>query len=418
MNDANGPAGTTDASRAGAQTLIEGLRVVELCDPEAGRVGAAFTGKLLADFGADVVKLEPPRGDASRREGPFAGDDPSGETSATFLQYNTSKRGVTLNIETGLGFRLLESLLDEADVFLTDLTRGAWPPALVGSVQRRGVAQGLLVVAVTPFGLEGPAADDVSAPLTVAHGSGGAHNLANAFGARMGPPLPLPAHSFEADAGLAAAVATLAALHERRSSGVGQLIDVAEVEAIASLDRVDNSLQVNGPAMGGPRNARDGMMESRDGFTVLVTGQPHQWRSMLTLLGDPAWAFDESGETRSRTEIAKESREAMQAWVGDRSKAEIYHATQAEGVPTGPVLTPTEVLASEQEAVRGFFEPIRHPVAGDLRYTGYSAKFGALGLRRGAAPLLGQHNVEILQPLLAALPGGWSLAQARRAGVL
>jgi len=407
-----------DPTRLHSDRLMDGVRVVELCDGGAGRVSAAFACKLLADFGADVIKVEPPQGDASRRGGPFSSDSPSAETSATFLQYNTSKRGVTLEIGTALGFRVLESLLDSADVFLTDLSRADWPAALIASVQRRGESQGLLVVAVTPFGLEGPDADVVASPLTVAHASGGAHNLVNAFSTEFGGALPLPAHTFEADAGMAAAVAVLAALHERRSSGVGQLIDVAEIEAIATLDRVDHSIQVNGPAMGGPRDARDGMIESKDGFTVLVTGQAHQWRSMLELLGDPAWAFDAEGEPRPRTEVAKESKQAIREWVGDRSKAAVYHATQAEGVPTGPVLTPTEVLASAQEEARGFFAPIAHPVAGTLRYPGYSARFAELRLSRGPAPTLGQHNGEILGPLLAALPGGWTVALGRRAGAL
>ena len=238
-----------DPTQPRPPTLIDGVRVVELCDARAGRIAAAFTGKLLAGFGADVVKVEPPGGDASRREGPFAADVPSAETSATFLHYNTGKRGVTLDITTALGFRMLESLLDSADVFLTDLERAAWPRALVESVQRRGETQALLVVAVTPFGIDGPDADVPSAPLTVAHASAGAWNLVSGFGARGSHPMPLPAHTFAADAGLSAGVATLAALHERASSGIGQLIDASEVDAITTLDRVDTSIHVNGPAM-------------------------------------------------------------------------------------------------------------------------------------------------------------------------
>ena len=394
--------------------MIDGLRVVELCDPRAGAVAAAFAGKLLADFGADVVKVEPPAGDPSRRVGPFATQAPSRDSGALFLQYNTNKRGVTLDIETAAGFRLLESLLDSADVFLTDLRRAAWPPALVRSVQRRGESQGLLVVAVTPQGLDGPDADLPSTLLTLGHRSGAAFNLVHMFGRRFGDPVPLPGRVLEADAGMAAAIATLAAGLERSRGGIGQLIDVAGAEAVQSLDRVDNSVQVNGPPMGGTRMGRDGVLPCRDGFVVMVTGQQHQWRTMLTLLGDPAWAFDEEGKERSWSEIVDEMREALRAWAGDRSKAEVYHAAQTAGVPTGAVMTPTEVLASPQEKAREFFEPISHPLAGQLRYTGYSARFGDLLISRRAAPALGQHNAEILGPLLE----GWTLAQARRAGVI
>ena len=419
MTESDSPAGD---STAGAG-LLQGLRVVELCDPHAGRVGAAFAGKLLADFGADVIKVEPPAGDAARRVGPFAHthahapagttEAPSRETSALFLQYNTSKRGVTLAIDTAAGFRLLESLLDSAEIFLTDL-QGEWPPGLVESVQRRGMSQALLVVVVTPYGLTGPDATLPSAALTVAHRSGSAFNLVNVFGTRFSDPVPLAGHSFEADAGIAAVVATLAALHERPRTNIGQLIDIAETEALQSLDRVDSSVRVNGPKMSGTLPVHDGMMRCSDGVTIMVTGQAHQWRTMLDLLGDPAWAFDADGKPRPRTQISDEVRTAMRDWVGERTRAEVYHATQAVGVPTGPVLTPAEVLASEQEAARDFFEPLTHPVAGTLRYPGFAARFGDLAMRRSAAPTLGQHNAEILEPLLE----GAGLAQARRAGVL
>lgn len=394
--------------------LIDGLRVVELCDPRAGAVAAAFAGKLLADFGADVVKVEPPAGDPSRRVGPFATATPSRDSGALFLQYNTNKRGVTLDIGTAAGFRLLEALLDSADVFLTDLQRAAWPPALLQSVRRRGESQGLLVVAVTPEGLDGPDADLPSTLLTLGHRSGSAFNLVHMFGSRSGDPIALAGRALEADAGMAAAIATLAAALERSRSGIGQLIDVGIAGAVQSLDRVDHSVQVNGPKMGGTRMGRDGVMACRDGFIVMVTGQPAQWRQMLTLLGDPAWAFDEEGEARPRSEVLDEMRDALRAWVGDRTKLEVYHAMQAAGVPTGAVMTPTEVLASAQEEARGFFESIPHPRAGPLRYAGYSARFGDLVISRHAAPTLGQHNAEILAPLLE----GWSLAQARRAQVI
>ena len=423
MTDSTTPAGAgappSEHPSEGTR-LLDGLRVVELCDAQAGRVSVAFAGKLLADFGADVVKVEPPGGDASRRVAPFAAPanascgSPSRETSALFLQYNTSKRGVTLAMDTAAGFRLLESLLDTADIFLTDLQSADWPAPLTESLQRREQSHALLVVAVTPYGLDGPDADLPSTPLTMAHRSGGAFNLVNVFGSRFGDPVPLAGHTFEADAGMAAVVATLAALHERPRSGRGQVIDVAEAEAVQSLDRVDSSIRVNGPKMAGAVLGRDGMMTCSDGFTVMVTGQAHQWRKMLDLLGDPAWAFDADGKPRPRSEITAELREATREWVGDRSKAEVYQATQAVGVPTGPVFTPTEVLASAQEAARGFFEPITHPVAGTLRYPGYSAQFGDLAMPRRPAPTLGQHNQEILEPLLE----GGSLAQARRAGVL
>jgi crotonobetainyl-CoA:carnitine CoA-transferase CaiB-like acyl-CoA transferase len=401
----------TESDRA----LLSGVRVVELSAAEDRYVAAAFAGKLLADFGADVIKVEPPGGDPSRRAGPFAGGGPQRETSTVFLQHNTSKRGVTLAINEGAGLRLLESLLEGADVFLTGMQNARWPRRLVEMVQAQEMSHGLVVVAVTPYGLDGPEAELPASPLTVGHRSGGAWNLVHAFGSTFGDPVNLPGRAFEADAGMAAALATLAALHERRSTGMGQLIDVSIAEAIQSLDRVDNSVHVNGPPTPGNQFVgREGMMACRDGYVAMVTGQPHQWRLMLELLSDPPWAFDEAGEPRPRGEIREEIREAMQAWMGDRSKEEIYHATQGAGVPTGPVFTPSEVLASAQEEARGFFQAIEHPVAGSLRYAGYSARFGEMALSQLTAPGLGQDNAEVLGPLL----GAWSAAQARRAGVI
>ena len=409
----------------GGGDLLRGLRVVE----HAQGVAAPFAAKILADFGAGVVKIEPPTGDATRRDGPFPHGLPHRETSAVFLQHNTSKRSVRLDTTTCAGRRLLDALLQDAHVFLSDLTLARATPLALDPPTLHAHHPRLLVAAVTPYGLQGPDAEIPATPLTVAHRSASAYNLVNVFGTTFGPPLPLGGRAFEADAGLAAALAIVAALLARDDDGLppAQLIDVALQDALTSLDRVDNSIAVNGPTP--PSNfviAHDARLPCKDGLLIVTAGPPHQWRALIRLIGDPPWAFDAQGELLPRKQIRARVRETLGRWAADRTRAEVYRATQEAGAPTGPVLTPSEVLDSAQQRARGFFEPLDHPHAGPLRYPRFAARFLSPSAANGsdplpddddgartAAPRLGQHTAALLAPHLAP----WSAAQARRAGI-
>ena len=402
-------------STAPRPTLLDGLRVIEL----ASEIAGPFAAKLLADAGAETIKLEPPGGDPARRTAPFAGAEPHRETSTVFLHYNTSKRSASLDLETRAGQRLLRSLLAEADVFITDWTAARLDAANAAPPTLRREYPRLIIAALTPWGLDGPAAEWPSSALTRAHASGAAAGVRRNLGADGGSPIMAGGRVHEADAGLALALAVWAALIARSNGGAGQIVDVAAVEAMMTIDRVDISIAANDggppPIMRSGRSSFGGRMDCADGHVITVTPQPHQWSGLLRAMGDPPWAYDDQGRLRDRLEIGAAAQDAIDEWARERTRDEVYRLLQTESAPAGPVLRPSEVMQSEQEQLRGFFETLRHPLAGEASYTQFAAHWSeAPRAERAPARLLGEATNEITAGALAP----WTTAQARRAGVI
>ncbi len=396
-------------------TLLDGLRVVEL----ATEVAAPFAGKLLADAGAETLKIEPPGGDSARRMAPFAGGRPHHESSTVFLHYNTSKRSAVLDLLTTAGKRVLRSLLGEADVLVTDWTPSCLAEAGADPETLRREHPRLIIAALTPWGLDGPAAEWPSSALTRAHASGAAAGVRRNLGADGGSPIMAGARVHEADAGLALALAIWAALIARDTTGEGQIVDVAAVEAMMTIDRVDISIAANDggppPIMRSGRTSFGGRMDCADGHVITVTPQPHQWGGLLRAMGDPEWGFDADGKLRDRLEISDTAQAAIDEWAGARTRDEVYRLLQTESAPAGPVLRPSEVMASEQEQLRGFFEMIEHPDVGAASYTQFAADWSETPrASRTHAPRLSEATSEIA----AAHLRPWTPAQARRAGVI
>ena len=413
MTTANAAAGGTAVERG--EPLLAGVRVVELATEIAG----PFAAKLLGDAGAEVIKVEPPGGDPARGWAPFAGERPDREAGIAWLNYNTSKRSAVLDVFSRAGRRLLLGLLEEADVLVTDFAddelsaAGLEPPLLEELFPR------LVIASLTPWGLEGEAADAPSCALTRAHASGAAAGVRRNLGSDGGAPVMAGGRVHEADAGFALALAAWSALVARERGTGGQVVEVASAEAMMTIDRVDISIAANdgGPpmAMRSGRGAFGGMMECADGHVIAVTPNPHQWRGLLRAMGDPEWAFDESGGLRDRMKLAEEAGDRIAEWAKARSRDDAYRALQAESAPAGPVLRPAEVMESEQERMRGYFEPLEHAVAGEGLYAQLPADWtGARRAARSPAPALGEATVELLGGRL----GAWNAAQARRAGVI
>ena len=396
--------------------LLAGVQVVELAEEVAG----PFAAKLLADAGAETVKIEAPVGDMARRMAPFAEPSPHRETSTTWLAYNTSKHSVVLDLETLAGRRLLQALVAAADVFVTDRTPAQLSGLHLNPEELRERYPQLIVAAVTPFGLIGSAAEWPSTALTRAHASGSAAGVRRNLGANTGAPLMAGAKVHEADGGTALALAIWAALIARERYGHGQIVDVASTDAMMNMDRVDISIAHNDggpparpPTKGG--SAFGGRLECSDGHLIAVTPQSHQWSGLIKAMGDPDWAFDSEGNLIDRMELGETAGEAIEEWAGARTRDEVFRALQSNSAPAGPVMRPSEVMNSEQERVRGFFDVLDHPVAPSGRYPQFAAQWtGSQRAPRSAAPLLGSSSADVTRPHLSP----WTPAQARRAGVI
>jgi CoA:oxalate CoA-transferase len=378
------------------ERALEGIRVLEYCDMVAG----PYCGKLLADLGAETIKVEePPAGDRARRRGPFPNDIPHPEKSGLFLYLNTNKLGVTLNVRTATGREIFRRLAQEADVLIEDRPPGQMRKWGLGYKALSALNPQLIMASLTPFGQDGPYRDYKCHTLNLHHCSGHSTQFFMARYYEPGrEPLPPGGYVGEYDSGLNTAIAVIAALLGRFAIGEGQQIDVSKQETLLGLERVDVSRFADAsdaPArMGMPVG---GLLACKDGYVILVMPQDHQWQGLISAMGNPQWAQREEYDNElSRAQHIDEIQPHVEEWVGQFGKEELYHLAQGHNVPLAPVRSPADVFNWQQPQQRGFFAEIEHPRAGRLSYPTVSYKYSETPWRaERAAPLLGEHNEEV-----------------------
>lgn len=369
--------------------------VVEVGDGVAG----AYCGKLFADYGARVIKVEPPVGSPLRHMGPF----PEGETGARdggalHLFVDTSKESVTLDLDSADGLALVRALLRRAHVLLESL-----PPArseALGLRQRalEPLNPALVVVSVTPFGLEGPYRDYEGSGFLVQALSGHMH----LSGDPTREPLALRGHQMEYQAGVHAFYAALAALMVVPTVG-GQQVDVSLLETLASIDefsrvrythggiiqrRVGNHYDVVYPVV---------IYPCRDGWVGLCVPNDAGFRRLCEAVGRPELANDPRFAEHLRVEHARELEAELLPWFLAQDAREISRILQEEHhLVCAPAQNIPEVLAEEHYRVRGFWAEQEHPQAGRVTLPGPFARLGDGAWRARPAPAPGEHNAAVL----------------------
>lgn len=372
---------------------LTGLSVLEV----GSLVAAPYCGKMLADLGADVVKVEAPgAGDPARRRGPFPDNSPHPERSALFLYLNTSKRSITLDPTKEDGGRIFRELVDEVDVLIEDYPPGTLESLGLGHAELSRTNPGLVMTSITPFGQTGPKRDYRAHPLNTYHVSGHSGVFHLPQDGELRPPPKGGSYLGEYDGGLIAAVGTLAAVMGRRRTGRGRYIDISKQEAMIGLERVDVARLANDPTPIPWRPATGGMAKTKDGYLLLTPLENHQWQGLMHAMGDPEWSKAEWFQTEAgRMEHAEEAAPHVLEWAAGLTRDEIYHRTQAEGTPSGPIRNVAEVRAWDQARARGFFVELDHPEAGKHVYPTAAYKFSKTPWAGSRAPLLGEHNREI-----------------------
>ncbi len=376
------------------ETALAGLRVIELCSLIAG----PYCTKVLADLGAEVLKIEEPtRGDPARRMGPFPEDLPHGERSGHFLYLNTNKLGVTLDVATASGRQLLHELLAHADILVEDMPPGRAEALGLRHSDLAAAYPKLIITSITPFGASGPHRDWRAYHLNLYHGSGhSSFFYQDPEEAAKGPVIG-GGYVGEYDAGLAAALASLAAVLGRLRTSRGQQVEVSEQEALVALERVDISRFANDPTPVKRPGMVGGLVRSRDGYVVITAAQDGQWKGLVEVMGRPPWALEENCRDEiNRSQHRNEIQPRIEEWAAGFSGDELYHRAQQGSVPLGPVRTVAEVMAWQQARQRGFFAEIEHPEAGRLEYPTAAYLFSKTPWRaERPAPLLGEHNDEV-----------------------
>ncbi|MDP9236346.1 MAG: CoA transferase [Chloroflexota bacterium] len=379
------------------------LRVLRILDLTSGVAGPWCT-KLLADYGADIIKIEAPGiGDPSRGHGRFPGGVPDRERSALFLWLNTSKRSVTLDIDTPTGRVLLLRLAARCDAVVHDFR----PQELarlqlahdVFAAQNRAIA----TTSVTAFGQSGPYADWTATNLT-SYASGGQHYLT---GDADREPLQNGGYQAEYQAGTWAFGATLAAILDARTKGIGQQAEVAGMEVQASIleiylpDFAYRKAETLLSRRGNFSSAVVGIFPSLDGH-VGIHAMPKNWPQLIQALDAEWMATDERFvDNRARLRNDDELSAQMFIWASGVTRAEAYERAGRFRAPISPVNTVADLLESKHLEKRGFWRTIDHPIAGPRRYPGPPARMPASPAAPRRAPLLGEHTNEVLRDLAA-----------------
>jgi crotonobetainyl-CoA:carnitine CoA-transferase CaiB-like acyl-CoA transferase len=393
-------------------TALGHLRVLEVGDG----VAAAYATKLLADLGADVVKIEQPgRGDATRRRGPFPGGVPHPEKSGVFLYLNANKRGIALDLRAARGQEVFDRLAARADLLVHDIHPTA-TAALGLEWERLGARHpGLVMTSIAPFGLSGPHAS-YRGPDVVMWSAGGVSTLNGDPAHPELPPLKAFGDQSGFQAGLNAAIGSLGALFARLATGHGEHVEVSTQESLAAiLELVFEFWPYCGlvaSRLGAKPIQPLCFMECRDGWIFLCCVEEHQWKEFVDIMGNPEWAGMEIfGDRIARGANFDALQVFLQDWCREQSVQELYEAAQRRRVPFAPVSTMGDLLASPHLRARGFFATLDHPVAGRLTMPGapYRMSVTPWALRR-PAPCLGQHTAEVLAEV------GLDAAELARAG--
>ena len=377
-------------------SALHDVKIVEYASLAAG----PYCAKLLADMGAETIKIEPPSGDAARAYGPFAGGEPDPETSSLFLYANTSKLGVTLDPAVPQGRELLLRLLDEADVFVHDLAPARALALGLDFDTLHARDERLIVTAVTPYGSSGPKADAPGHELNLCQAGGEGYLLPGGLGHELfpdAPPLRLGSHAGDYDAGVASAVATMAALLARDVHGVGQLVDVSRQEANLTLNRVTMATYESEGLVTRRANRFykfGGLFPTKDGYVVLRPTEDNHWAALAHIMGRPDLADDARfAERRERIRNGAECNTIIAEWSASHTKRDIYEACYAGGCPVGPFYDAKEIAEDPQMVARGFFIEADHAAAGRRPYPSAPYHFPATPWRMArTAPLLGEHN--------------------------
>jgi len=386
-------------------------------------VSAPYCAKLFADYGADVVKVEPIAGDASRAWGPFPGDAPHPEKSGLYFFLNTNKRGIAVDIAAARGRALFLELVGRADVLIENQLPQQLRALRLDYATLHEANPNLVVVSITPFGQTGPYAEWNGYDLNAYHLTGASHRYCG----RPGEP-PLEHGTFAADfyGAMTAATWGLAAVLGRDLVGGGQHVDVSCAEAIAATfvgGQNIGALAQDGKwerrtGVGMPLGAPATILPCKDGHVWMLALEPGQWNGLVSAMGNPEWAqIDMFQDMFSRAQNSDVIYPMIEEWTMQHGKFELMEKCQAAGCPVTAVFTVAEAAAHEHLKARDYFVDIEHPILGTIRDLGAPFKLPASpGGPVRPAPLLGQHTDEVLAESLAL--DGATITRLRTDGVI
>jgi len=376
-----------------ARGPLEGLRVIELAHIMAGPV----CGLMLADMGADVIKVERPDGDDTRR---FLPPDIDGEAAA-FMMMNRNKRGIALDLKSDGGKQALRRLLLKADVVIENYRKGTMERLGLGYETLREQNRGLIYCEISGFGRTGPYADRAGFDL-IAQGMSGLMSITGEGPGR--PPVKVGAPLSDITAGILGAMGVAAAYAARKETGRGQRVDTSLFEAgIVHTYWQSAICFATGAAPGPlgsahPLNAPYQAFETADGWINIGAANQRNWERLIALIDAPELQEDPRFLTNAaRIENLPALVDRLNAVFRNKSSADWLEILEAGGLPAGPVLSVKEMHEDPQTRARQMVTTVDHPRAGPVETIGLPVKFSETpGGVHAPAPLLGQHTRAVL----------------------
>lgn len=382
------------------EQALSGLKVIDL----SWHIAGPYCTKLLADLGADVMKIERPgKGDPSREEGPFPDDEPNLEASGLFSYLNNNKKSITLNLKTKRGVEMIKSLVKDADVLVENFRPGVMAALGLGYDVLKKINPMLVMTSISNFGQTGKYRNYEATELITQAMSG--------FLSSVGDPDREPLRAggalrmLEYNTGVFAGMSTLTAVIGRRMSGQGEHLDVSITEC-GILQRSYPTVQNSYPTAPAKYTKRYMMMPSiercKDGYIgiSILTGQ--HWQDFCVMTEMYEWIADERFTTLDkRLENKEVFQERFDKWLMEHTKEEIIQLGGEWRIPVNLVPDFEEMVDLPQYQERDSFEKVHHPVIGEVIQPGAPFHMSETPWKiNRPAPLLGEHNTAVYQKIL------------------
>jgi len=397
-----------------SSSLLEDLRIIDLSRIVAGPLAT----QILSDYGAEVIKVEQPRGgDDSRHWSPPRA--PDGQASY-FFAVNRGKKSITIDLKHPRGKALLGELARRGDILIENFKPGTMDDLGLGYATLRAANPRLIYCSISGFGATGPYRERAGYDAIMQGFTG----LMSITGEPDGPPVKVGVALIDVITALYAHGAILAAVHHRARTGEGQHLELSLMECgIAALINAATGYLVAGDVQGRWGSAHPSLVpyqafRARDGYLMVGAGNERLWKAFCGVLGAPEWASDpgyDSNDKRvgRRAELIR----LIEERLGTRARDEWLAAFAAAGLPAGPINDIGQVFADPQVRHRAMAVEVNHPTAGRVRLPGIPVKFADTPARaQGPPPLLGEHTDEVLRTVLGL--AGSQIAELRASGAV
>ena len=373
-------------------TPLEGIRVLDLGRYQAG----PRCGLMFARMGAEVIKVESVAGDESRKNGPTVRGQ-----SAYWVQYNSGKKSLSINLRSSEGKEILTDLIKKSDILIQNFRPGTIDIMGFGYEKLRDINPKIIMVNVSAYGQYGPYKDRVGFD-PIGQAMGGLMSLTGEEGM---PPVKTFFPLIDRITSLHATIGALAALREREISGEGQTIDVC----LADTGYTCNEIPISAYLGSGYEQTREGngrgtggCYQTKDGWVILAATNENMWVRLSESIGKSEWLTDDRFQTRlDRTKTNAEALESeLSEWFSGKTMGEAVEILSSNGVPCSPVNTTAQAAVDPHLTDREIIVEVPDPVAGSIHVSGKMIKFGRTEMVVGSAPVVGQHSEEILSELL------------------